>query len=1167
MNQPVRFRLHLLGRLELFIDDETTPTRLANRKARALLAYLAMSAGQAATREQLAALLWSNCSDQQARQSLRQSLLLLRKDLPRADFISSNSETVRLQEAQWRVDALEFEELAKSTLPHDLDRAAKMFAGDFAAGFHLEEEGFDEWVSAQRLRLQRAATRLCETFAARPDLVLDPEGAIAITERLYALDPLREDWQRLALILHARYRSNSEALSLGEQYGRMLQHELGEGPEQATLSLLADIRSGTFDSSASRLAREPTRALAEASEAVPPAIIGSSLTPQRRDGIARALAAASIMASLGVAGLVVLNYYQDRSHAPAMPAAMAEGPASTNSIQSSYWKSPSSGTEAEPSRGVIPIAILPFHAYHADDQPAGDNSMVLADLLNDDLINIVSRNKMFRVISRQTVRKFQDQQIDIDAIRAELRVRYILEGSVRVSGDTLRVNVALTDSASKAAIWSDRVERNGADRQGLQDEIVARLARELHLEIMPIESERQRNDPDAEALAYRGWAAMNVAFAKTSSGTFEMAERLFTQSLERDPQNLSAMVGLGAYHANVGAQVLDSNSAAHLDKAKQILSDVLTRAPSNGAAPFYLGLVHGASGRLDDALASFRRALEVNPSHAGAHAHVGHTLARMDRATEGLEHLHYALRLSPRDPNLAYWHEFIGSAEIALGHYPAAIESFDRSASLNPGYPRSWAGLSAAHALAGDMDAARKHADKLRTFAPGADTEALIRRFGRNKNQSPKLQEGLRLALAPVADSWQSPRLPSRTAAPATKKPSDITAIAVLPFTTFGDADAVTQQTADAVTNDLTNVLSRVPALRVISRQTMQSYAGQKADVGAIGSELGVRYVLEGNIRAHGEKLRVNVELTDPSTRQPIWTLRIDRDPNDVYGLQDEIVGRLGRELHYEIYRAESERTSANPSVRQTLFKGWNLIINHADFGLDRLDAAKMLFEQVLADEPGNLSAIHGIGWYHGLAGSLRLDAQSAAHLEQGEALIAETLRRAPNHSGAHFMMGLLLRSKGQRAEALEFYQRALEINPSFASAYAHIGHTLIQLGRSGEGLDQIRYALRLSPRDASRSHWLRFLGEGEAESGDLTRAIETLHHSYSLNPKQPLTLRALAAVHALAGNTAEARRFLVELKAAAPYMRTDRGPERTAREGMPSAMARGWRLALASAS
>jgi TolB-like protein len=389
-----------------------------------------------------------------------------------------------------------------------------------------------------------------------------------------------------------------------------------------------------------------------------------------------------------------------------------------------------------------------------------------------------------------------------------------------------------------------------------------------------------------------------------------------------------------------------------------------------------------------------------------------------------------------------------------------------------------------------------------------------------------------------------------------------------MPFTTDGDPDGKAQHTADAVTNDLTNVLSRIPALRVISRQTMQSYAGQKTDVAEIGAELGVSYILEGNMRLHGDKLRVNVELTDPSTRQPLWTARLEQDPTDPYGLQDEIVARLGRELQFEIYKIESERTSDNPSIRQLAFKGWNLLFNHADFGLARLDEAKALFDRILAEEPASLTAQHGLGWYHGLVGSLRLDERSLAHLEKGEAILRHVLQRAPSNSGAHFMAGLLQRTQGHYQDALLSYQRALDLNPSFASAYAHIGHTLIQLGRPNEGVEQIRYALRLSPRDAARSHWLRFLGEGEAEAGDLKSAVETLGHSYTLNPKQPLTLRALAAVQALTGNPDEVRRLLVELKAAAPHMAAEQkaGGRPRAFGTMPE-MAKGWHLALQSSS
>ena len=109
------------------------------------------------------------------------------------------------------------------------------------------------------------------------------------------------------------------------------------------------------------------------------------------------------------------------------------------------------------------------------------------------------------------------------------------------------------------------------------------------------------------------------------------------------------------------------------------------------------------------------------------------------------------------------------------------------------------------------------------------------------------------------------------------------------------------------------------------------------------------------------------------------------------------------------------------------------------------------------------------------------------------------------------------------------------------ALAYAHIGHVLVATGRAREGLDHIRYALRLSPADPHRTHWVRFAGEAELELGRHEQAIVSLRQSYALNPRQPQTLRALAAAEAASGRMDEARKHLAELKEVAPHISQER--------------------------
>src|SRR5215213_6922647 len=342
MNHAVRLRFQLLGRLELFFERERAPVRVTSRKARGLLAYLAMAPGHAASREELATLLWGECSDQQARQSLRQSLLLLRKDLRHPGFILSNAEMVQLPKERWTIDAAEFEELTSSGDPDDLARAANLFTGDFAAGFNVGEEGFEEWVAAQRLRMQRAATRLCETFSKQPTLVAHPEAAIGASERLLALDPLREDWQRLVLIIHARYRGKGEALALGEHFSRVLQKELGEALEPPTLDLLARIRADEFVppySGPPHDAASPVgapRNLVPVSNQVP-----SPARAAQSRGRLEILALLGVLAVLTAAGLGTLHEFQGRPPA----ASIGERPLSRAPDQAEYWKAPSALSE------------------------------------------------------------------------------------------------------------------------------------------------------------------------------------------------------------------------------------------------------------------------------------------------------------------------------------------------------------------------------------------------------------------------------------------------------------------------------------------------------------------------------------------------------------------------------------------------------------------------------------------------------------------------------------------------------------------------------------------------------------------------------------------------------------------------------------------------------
>ena len=712
MNPADRIRVRLLGGFEIVRGDETSrPLRLSTKKVCALAAFLVMSRKQTATRAELATLLWGSCPDQQARQSLRQALVLLRKDLGSPNALFADKEVVRLHPGAWSVDALEFEASADSTDLEDLERAVELFGGEFLAGLAIDEEGFDDWLQAQRNRTHAAAGRALANYAERSDAARSGQRAMAAAERLLLLDPLREDWQRLALRLCARHRGQHEAMARAKAFEALLRRELDVEPEPETEALIEKIRRGEF----APIAREGRVAESGAGSSVVQdavslrpidADLGAGAKrshamevdrPPKRLGTwsDRRLAAGAAVAAVVLFGGIVGFMHPDavRVGGDGSVGKPVEAAATADDL----WRSPrlpSQPAEASAGqgRGLVSIAVLPFMSHGE----GGKRSETIADMMTDDLTNILSRVPGIRVISHQTSRSYRGQAVDVAAIGAELGVRYLLKGSVQAHDSHLRVNVELADTKSRLDVWSGRFERAGADPSAIEAEIADSLGRELEIEVIRAESERgsREPDPDVHELIYKGYAAM---FDAATSGlpALQQAEKYFTQALDRDPENPRAQTGLGGYHAVMALQLRVPDPVPYLAKADAILQQVIEQHPNTSEAHHYLGLVHVTRGQPEKAARSFERAIEINSSCAPCYGQLGRALVRMGRPAEGLEHLHYAMRLSPRDPSMPNWLGMAGGAELELEHYDKAIEYLDRALAFDAGQPRicwCWSG-------------------------------------------------------------------------------------------------------------------------------------------------------------------------------------------------------------------------------------------------------------------------------------------------------------------------------------------------------------------------------------------------------------------------------------------------------------------------------------------
>jgi TolB-like protein/Tfp pilus assembly protein PilF len=248
-----RLQLTLLGGFEARIIPGE-PLDIANRKTRALLAYLALPTGRAHSRDKLTGLLWSDRGDEQARNSLRQAIAELSRALAAVEPLPlvKGRDTLALDPQAIEVDAMVFERVAASAAVDDLRRAASLYVGELLDGLALRDAAFEDWLSGERQRYHELVVAVLKKLVRQepgPD-------ALTVAQRLVTLAPLQEDGHRILMRLYADAGDVGGALQRYEICRSMLKRELGVGPSAETEALHRRLRES---SNANEAARAPVK--------------------------------------------------------------------------------------------------------------------------------------------------------------------------------------------------------------------------------------------------------------------------------------------------------------------------------------------------------------------------------------------------------------------------------------------------------------------------------------------------------------------------------------------------------------------------------------------------------------------------------------------------------------------------------------------------------------------------------------------------------------------------------------------------------------------------------------------------------------------------------------------------------------------------------------------
>src|SRR5262245_51730039 len=234
----------LFGGFEAWLNSARIPT--LPKKAEALLAYLALNIGRSQMRDKLAALLWGDTGDIQARNSLRQAFFVLRRKFEATaattePILLTAGETVALNPAAVDVDAVKFQLLIAEGTPNELQRAVNLYTGDLLEGLNVTESPFEQWLMAQRERLRELATDALRQLLAFHMSTASSEAAIQTAVQLLALDPLQETVHRSLMRLYAEQERWGAVQRQYHVCLETLRRELDALPAPETTKLWQDI--------------------------------------------------------------------------------------------------------------------------------------------------------------------------------------------------------------------------------------------------------------------------------------------------------------------------------------------------------------------------------------------------------------------------------------------------------------------------------------------------------------------------------------------------------------------------------------------------------------------------------------------------------------------------------------------------------------------------------------------------------------------------------------------------------------------------------------------------------------------------------------------------------------------------------------------------------------
>ncbi len=384
------------------------------------------------------------------------------------------------------------------------------------------------------------------------------------------------------------------------------------------------------------------------------------------------------------------------------------------------------------------IAVLPFANTSGDPEQE-----YFADGISEDIITGVSKLRWFFVIARNSSFVYKGKAVDVKSVARELGVRYVLEGSVRKSGNNLRITAQLIDASTGNHIWSDRYDGELTDVFALQDEITRKVVAAIEPRLLEAEGLRSQGRSPNDIRAWDMAMQANFLFWRMSKADGEAAIAILDRAIERYPDYAPA-------HSMLAFMLLLQGylgfGAPQIQRAASLAARAAELDNSDPSAHLALGFLAYSARRTEEAVEEFQRALDLNPNFAAAHGYLGWALAFDGQSDLAITHLQEAVRLSPHDPQNAIFYGGIAAAHFLASRDSDAIAFARKSLQQRSGFTGVHRLYVAALAQAGQIDEASAALERLKQLQPDISIAWIEKNVPYTPGPMAKFLDGMRKA-------------------------------------------------------------------------------------------------------------------------------------------------------------------------------------------------------------------------------------------------------------------------------------------------------------------------------------------------------------------------------------------------------------------------------------